>query len=73
MPCEARRDRCAIRSMLDIPTRKILLKPDGTVDRVVVPSGYAHRLIEEVHDPGQCRRGEMLEKKSLPPYLSGAR
>src|SRR5256886_8136200 len=33
---------------LDLPERKILLKPDGTVDRVVVPARLdAHRLIEE--------------------------
>ncbi|HMK78459.1 MAG TPA: ribonuclease R, partial [Xanthobacteraceae bacterium] len=33
---------------LDLPERKILLKPDGTVDRVIVPPRLeAHRLIEE--------------------------
>ena len=33
---------------LDLPERKILLKPDGTVDRVVVPDRLdAHKLIEE--------------------------
>ncbi|HJW79486.1 MAG TPA: RNB domain-containing ribonuclease, partial [Beijerinckiaceae bacterium] len=33
---------------LDLPERKILLKPDGTVDRVLVPERLdAHRLIEE--------------------------
>ena len=33
---------------LDLPERKILLKPDGTVDRVFVPERLeAHRLIEE--------------------------
>ncbi|WP_164186592.1 RNB domain-containing ribonuclease, partial [Stenotrophomonas maltophilia] len=34
---------------LDLPARKILLKPDGTVDRGVVPARLdAHRLIEEM-------------------------
>jgi ribonuclease R len=34
---------------LDLPERKILLKADGTVDRVVVPPRLdAHRLIEEM-------------------------
>ena len=33
---------------LDLPERKILLKPDGTVDRVIVPERLdAHKLIEE--------------------------
>jgi ribonuclease R len=33
---------------LDIPERKILLKPDGTVDRVIMPQRLdSHRLIEE--------------------------
>ena len=33
---------------LDLPERKIVLKPDGTVDRVFVPERLeAHRLIEE--------------------------
>ena len=33
---------------LDLPERKILLKPDGTVDRVITPERLdAHRLIEE--------------------------
>ena len=33
---------------LDLPERKILLKSDGTVDRVVVPERLdAHKLIEE--------------------------
>ena len=33
---------------LDLPERKILLKPDGTVDRVIVPDRLdAHKLIEE--------------------------
>ncbi len=43
---------------LDLPERKILLKADGTIDRVVVP-GAARRAPADrgVHDPGQRRRG----------------
>src|SRR5262249_29875039 len=33
---------------LDLPERKLLLKSDGTVDRVIIPPGPdSHRLIEE--------------------------
>ena len=43
---------------LDLPERKILLKPDGTVDRVIVPERLdAHQLDRGIHDPRQCRRG----------------
>ena len=43
---------------LDIPERKILLKPDGTVDRVD-RAGAARRAQTDrrIHDPGQRRRG----------------
>ena len=52
---------------LDIPERKILLKGDGTVDRVVVPERLdAHRLIEEFMILANVAAAEMLEKKSLP-------
>jgi len=52
---------------LDLPERKILLKPDGTVDRVVVPERLdAHRLIEEFMILANVAAAEMLEKKSLP-------
>ena len=52
---------------LDIPERKILLKPDGTVDRVVVPERIdAHKLIEEFMILANVAAAEMLEKKSLP-------
>jgi len=52
---------------LDIPERKILLKPDGTVDRVVVPERLdAHKLIEEFMILANVAAAEMLEKKSLP-------
>jgi ribonuclease R len=52
---------------LDIPERKILLKADGTVDRVMVPERLdAHRLIEEFMILANVAAAEMLEKKSLP-------
>ena len=52
---------------LDLPERKILLKADGTVDRVVVPERLdAHRLIEEFMILANVAAAEMLEKKSLP-------
>jgi ribonuclease R len=52
---------------LDLPERKILLKSDGTVDRVVVPERLdAHKLIEEFMILANVAAAEMLEKKSLP-------
>ena len=52
---------------LDLPERKILLKADGTVDRVIVPERLdAHRLIEEFMILANVAAAEMLEKKSLP-------
>jgi len=52
---------------LDIPERKILLKADGTVDRVVVPERLdAHKLIEEFMILANVAAAEMLEKKTLP-------
>jgi ribonuclease R len=52
---------------LDSPERKILLKPDGTVDRVVVPERLdAHKLIEEFMILANVAAAEMLEKKALP-------
>jgi ribonuclease R len=52
---------------LDIPERKILLKPDGSVDRVIVPERLdAHKLIEEFMILANVAAAEMLEKKSLP-------
>jgi ribonuclease R len=52
---------------LDIPERKILLKPDGTVDRVIVPERLdAHKLIEEFMILANVAAAEMLEKKGLP-------
>ncbi|UZE51777.1 ribonuclease R [Rhodopseudomonas sp. P2A-2r] len=52
---------------LDIPERKILLKADGTVDRVIVPQRLdAHKLIEEFMILANVAAAEMLEKKALP-------
>jgi ribonuclease R len=52
---------------LDLPERKILLKPDGTVDRVIVPERLdAHRLIEEFMILANVAAAETLEKKGLP-------
>jgi ribonuclease R len=52
---------------LDLPERKILLKPDGSVDRVIVPDRLdAHRLIEEFMILANVAAAEMLEKKALP-------
>jgi ribonuclease R len=52
---------------LDLPERKILLKADGTVDRVIVPPRLeAHRLIEEFMILANVAAAETLEKKTLP-------
>jgi ribonuclease R len=52
---------------LDLPERKILLKADGTVDRVIVPPRLeAHRLIEEFMILANVAAAETLEKKALP-------
>src|SRR6185437_10510575 len=52
---------------LDLPERKILLKSDGTVDRVIVPQRLdAHRLIEEFMILANVAAAETLEKKALP-------
>lgn len=49
---------------LDLPERKILLKPDGTVDRVIVPERLeAHRLIEEFMILANVAAAELLEEK----------
>jgi ribonuclease R len=48
---------------LDLPERKLLLKPDGTVDRVIVPPRLeAHRLIEEFMILANVAAAETLEK-----------
>src|SRR5690606_19835994 len=52
---------------LDLPERKILLKPDGTVDRVVVPDRLdAHKLIEEFMIQANVAAAETLEAKRQP-------
>ncbi|GAA4114809.1 ribonuclease R [Aminobacter aganoensis] len=49
---------------LDLPERKILLKPDGTVDRVIVPDRLdAHKLIEEFMIQANVAAAETLENK----------
>ena len=49
---------------LDLPERKILLKEDGTVDRVVVPPRLeAHRLIEEFMILANVAAAETLEER----------
>ena len=49
---------------LDLPERKILLKPDSTVDRVTVPERLdAHKLIEEFMIQANVAAAETLEAK----------
>ncbi|MGN6773206.1 MAG: ribonuclease R [Rhizobiaceae bacterium] len=49
---------------LDLPERRILLKPDGTVDRVVVPERLdANKLIEEFMIQANVAAAETLEAK----------
>ncbi|AFL51899.1 ribonuclease R [Sinorhizobium fredii] len=49
---------------LDVPERKIVLKPDGTVDRVFVPERLdAHKLIEEMMIQANVAAAETLEQK----------
>jgi ribonuclease R len=48
---------------LDLPERKIMLNPDGTVDRVFVPERLeAHKLIEEFMILANVAAAESLEK-----------
>jgi len=52
--------------------RKILLKPDGTVDRVIVPERLdAHKLIEDSDSSPMSRRPKCL-KEGPAAYLPGA-
>lgn len=52
---------------LDLPERKILLKGDGTVDRVIIPERLeAHRLIEEFMILSNVAAAETLEKARVP-------
>jgi len=50
---------------LDLPERKILLKEDGTVDRVLVPERLdAHKLVEECMIQANVCAAETLERKN---------
>ena len=52
---------------LDLPERRILLKPDGTVDRVVTPERLdTHRLIEEFMILANVAAAETLERARVP-------
>jgi ribonuclease R len=52
---------------LDLPERKILLKADGTVDRVITPPRLdAHRLIEEFMILANVAAAETLERARTP-------
>jgi ribonuclease R len=61
----ARDDRAPLD--LDLPERKLLLKPDGTVDRVVTPARLdSHRLIEEFMILANVAAAETLERARVP-------
>ena len=50
---------------IDLPERKVLLKGDGSVDRIVVPPRLdAHRLIEEFMIQANVAAAEILEAKT---------
>ena len=52
---------------LDLPERKVLLKEDGTIDRIVVPPRLdAHRLIEEFMIQANVAAAETLEQARSP-------
>ncbi|MEA2979858.1 MAG: ribonuclease, partial [Alphaproteobacteria bacterium] len=52
---------------LDLPERKILLKSDGTVDRVITPERLeSHRLIEEFMILANVAAAETLEAARVP-------
>ncbi|MQY48284.1 ribonuclease R [Rhizobiales bacterium RZME27] len=52
---------------LDMPERKIILKSDGTVDKVIIPERLdAHKLIEEMMIQANVAAAETLEKKKQP-------
>ena len=57
----------ANRSTSTLPERKILLKGDGTVDRVITPERLeAHRLIEEFMILANVAAAETLERARIP-------
>ena len=61
----AREDRAPLD--LDLPERKILLRPDLTVDRVITPQRLdSHRLIEEFMILANVAAAEMLERSRTP-------
>lgn len=48
---------------IDVPERKIMLKPDGTVDRVIVPDRLdAHKLVEEFMIQANVAAAQSLEQ-----------
>lgn len=52
---------------LDLPERKIVLKSDGTVDRVITPERLdTHKLIEEFMILANVAAAEMLERATIP-------
>ncbi len=52
---------------IDVPERKIKLKKDGTVDRVIVPDRLdAHKLVEEFMIQANVAAAESLEHKKQP-------
>ena len=52
---------------LDLPERKIVLKSDGTVDRVIMPQRLeAHRLIEEFMILANVAAAETCEQARVP-------
>ncbi len=52
---------------IDLPERKVLLRDDGSVDRIAVPPRLeAHRLIEEFMIQANVAAAEMLEAKKSP-------
>ena len=62
---KARTERAPL--ALDLPERKIILKSDGSVDRVHIPPRLdAHKLIEEFMILANVAAAEMLESKRMP-------
>ena len=52
---------------LDLPERKVLVAPDGSIDRIVVPERLeAHRLIEEFMIQANVAAAETLEASKSP-------
>jgi ribonuclease R len=52
---------------IDLPERKVLLREDGSVERIIVPPRLdAHRLIEEFMIQANVAAAEILESKKTP-------